>query len=312
MPKVVKCERQWRCADAAKMLKYVKAIKLLRCGCRCQIMRAWVPDAVTTSTSGTSCSLINPALRSDVRQTHAYYLHLHQEPSDHDGSLSATLHSIREALCPCPLVFEAQLIHAGLNQPGRQSSTYSRAVATNAIRRQACTYSRENTYQAHRMRESISTTFRRTARRLLHSGSSPRPSIFTNPWILGGTVFLQTFCLVHYVVANFWSIERARGPSMLPTMSVWGDWILHDHTCRLGRGVGVGDLVSYKLPIVDGQIGVKRIIGMPGDYVLLGTPGERGQDKMVQVRVIHLSLFINAVSDLRRATGPTRTLLSRG
>jgi hypothetical protein len=66
------------------------------------------------------------------------------------------------------------------------------------------------------------------------------------------------------------------------------------------------------MPIMDGQIGVKRIIGMPGDYVLLGTPGESGQDKMIQVRAIHLAVFINSVFDLRLATGSTGTLLSRG
>ncbi|KAL2207550.1 LexA/Signal peptidase [Sarocladium strictum] len=140
------------------------------------------------------------------------------------------------------------------------------------------------------MKDSLFTTLRHAGRRLLYTTSSPRPSIFTNPWVLGGTVFVQTFFLVHYVVANIWSIEQARGPSMLPTMSVWGDWILHDHTCCRGRGVGVGDLVSYKMPIMDGQIGVKRIIGMPGDYVLLGTPGESGQDKMIQVPPGHCYL----------------------
>jgi hypothetical protein len=37
-------------------------------------MRALVPDAVTTSTSGTSCSLIDPA--SDVRQPILTYMRL--------------------------------------------------------------------------------------------------------------------------------------------------------------------------------------------------------------------------------------------
>ena len=114
--------------------------------------------------------------------------------------------------------------------------------------------------------------------------SRPRTGLLSNPWIVGSTIFLQAACLVHYVFANLWSIEAAGGPSMLPTLSVWGDWIVHDHTCSRGRGVRVGDLVSFKIPSQDGQVGVKRIIGMPGDYVLLGTPGEKGQDKMLQVR----------------------------
>ncbi|KAH8177381.1 peptidase s24-like domain-containing protein [Sarocladium implicatum] len=120
--------------------------------------------------------------------------------------------------------------------------------------------------------------------------SSARFGLLSNPWILGSTIFLQAACLVHYVFANLWSIEAAGGPSMLPTLSVWGDWIVHDHTCSRGRGVGVGDLVSFKIPSQDGQVGVKRIVGMPGDYVLLGTPGEKGQERMLQVPPGHCYL----------------------
>lgn len=70
---------------------------------------------------------------------------------------------------------------------------------------------------------------------------------------------------------------------MLPTFTVDGDWIAADMTYRLGRGVKVGDLVLYKIPIFASQNGVKRIVGMPGDYVSLGTPGEPGEEQMIQV-----------------------------
>lgn len=72
---------------------------------------------------------------------------------------------------------------------------------------------------------------------------------------------------------------------MLPTFAVDGDWLVADMTCRLGRGVSVGDLILYKIPIFSNQNGVKRIIGMPGDFVSLGTPGMAGQDKTIQVGV---------------------------
>lgn len=70
---------------------------------------------------------------------------------------------------------------------------------------------------------------------------------------------------------------------MLPTFAVDGDWIAADMRYRLGRGVSVGDLVLYKIPISAHTHGVKRVIGMPGDYVSLGTPGERGEEQMIQV-----------------------------
>lgn len=71
---------------------------------------------------------------------------------------------------------------------------------------------------------------------------------------------------------------------MLPTFSVDGDWIAADMRYRLGRGIKVGDLVLYKIPIFTKEHGVKRVIGMPGDYVTLGTPGEPGEEQMIQVR----------------------------
>lgn len=73
---------------------------------------------------------------------------------------------------------------------------------------------------------------------------------------------------------------------MLPTFTVDGDWILCDHTRRYGRGVKVGDLVVYRIPVFTNQWGVKRVTGMPGDYVSVGTPGEPGDGLMIQVRLI--------------------------
>lgn len=76
---------------------------------------------------------------------------------------------------------------------------------------------------------------------------------------------------------------------MLPTFTVDGDWVLCDHTYRLGRGIGIGDLVVYKIPIFSNQRGIKRVTGMPGDYVSVGTPGESGEEMMIQVCYLSLS-----------------------
>ncbi|GFP55771.1 mitochondrial inner membrane protease subunit 1 [Trichoderma asperellum] len=93
---------------------------------------------------------------------------------------------------------------------------------------------------------------------------------------------LKITCLAHLTLSHLLQVSPAQGPSMLPTFTVDGDWIAADMTARLGRRIKVGDLVLYKIPIFASQNGVKRVIGMPGDYVSLGTPGERGEEQMIQ------------------------------
>ncbi|KAL2151964.1 hypothetical protein VTH82DRAFT_5148 [Thermothelomyces myriococcoides] len=82
----------------------------------------------------------------------------------------------------------------------------------------------------------------------------------------------------------------ASGPSMLPTFEVLGEWLLVSKLHRFGRGVEVGDVVAYNIPIND-EVGVKRVLGLPGDYVLMDTPdgdgmagGVGGGPNMIQVR----------------------------
>lgn len=62
------------------------------------------------------------------------------------------------------------------------------------------------------------------------------------------------------------------GPSMLPTFEVANEMILISHWHRRGRGVVAGDVVTYSIPTDPRNKGVKRVLGLPGDYVLLDTP----------------------------------------
>lgn len=94
---------------------------------------------------------------------------------------------------------------------------------------------------------------------------------------------LKVMVTTHLLFTHVFQVSPASGPSMLPTFTVDGDWLAVDMTARLGRRVRVGDLVLYKIPLDAHMIGVKRIVGMPGDYVGLGTPGETGEDQMIQV-----------------------------
>ncbi|KND86725.1 Mitochondrial inner membrane protease subunit 1 [Tolypocladium ophioglossoides CBS 100239] len=99
---------------------------------------------------------------------------------------------------------------------------------------------------------------------------------------------LKITCLAHLTLTHLVQVSTAQGPSMLPTFSVDGDWIAADMTARRGRGIGVGDLVLYRIPLFASQNGVKRVVGMPGDFVSLGTPGEPGEERTIQACFIRV------------------------
>lgn len=72
---------------------------------------------------------------------------------------------------------------------------------------------------------------------------------------------------------------------MLPTLAVQGDSVWVDSRYRLGRNLKVGDLVSFKHPIVPSALAIKRVMGMPGDFVVRDTiDGDASQSEiMLQV-----------------------------
>lgn len=62
------------------------------------------------------------------------------------------------------------------------------------------------------------------------------------------------------------------GPSMLPTIAVQGDMVWTSTRYRRGRGIVVGDIVSLRHPWDPEEFVSKRVLGMPGDFVLRDTP----------------------------------------
>lgn len=89
---------------------------------------------------------------------------------------------------------------------------------------------------------------------------------------------LQGFCFLHLFWEHFYSVGATSGASMLPTINIEGDYIIISKLYSRGRGVGVGDLISYVHPVDGPGVHVcKRIIGMPGDFVVtdpMGAPGD--------------------------------------
>ncbi|KAM4065805.1 peptidase S24/S26A/S26B/S26C [Hirsutella rhossiliensis] len=125
---------------------------------------------------------------------------------------------------------------------------------------------------------------------------------------------LKITCLAHLTLTHLVQLSPAQGPSMLPTFSVDGDWILADMTARHGRRLAVGDLVLYKIPIFPSHSGAKRVVGLPGDYVSLGTPGDKGEDRMIQVPEGHCWIVGDNIPASRdsRQFGPLPLALIQG
>lgn len=131
--------------------------------------------------------------------------------------------------------------------------------------------------------------------------ASPPPRILTQQLRYAART-LQGFCFLHLFWEHFYSVGATSGASMLPTINIEGDFIVISKLYSRGRGVGVGDLVSYVHPVDGPGVHVcKRVIGMPGDFVVvdpmgaIGTPGD-----MVQVCLLFLSflfIFLESMTD---------------
>ncbi|EAQ86573.1 hypothetical protein CHGG_07826 [Chaetomium globosum CBS 148.51] len=108
---------------------------------------------------------------------------------------------------------------------------------------------------------------------------NPNPNHHLPSWLGHPTrVILTTLKFVaftHLIWEYVISMAPASGPSMLPTFEVLGEWLVVSKVHRFGRGVAVGDVVAYNIPINE-EVGVKRVLGLPGDYVLMDTPADEG------------------------------------
>ena len=94
---------------------------------------------------------------------------------------------------------------------------------------------------------------------------------------------IQLSFFLHFILAHVGTVTMTGGPSMLPTLTVEGDAVMISKYYRRGRGVKVGDVVSFSHP-VDPEIGaLKRLVALPGDFVMTGENNSRGEGLMIQV-----------------------------
>lgn len=78
---------------------------------------------------------------------------------------------------------------------------------------------------------------------------------------------LGAFCALTWFWEHVFTIQLSEGPSMYPTFSVRGDYMLISRRERYGRGIAVGDVVRFYHPSFLGVHGAKRVLGLPGDFV---------------------------------------------
>jgi len=126
---------------------------------------------------------------------------------------------------------------------------------------------------------------------------------------------IKVLCAIHLIGTHGYQYSAVSGPSMMPTFAVDGDCIIADmtHARNRRKALRVGDLVLYRIP-VDNASGVKRLLGLPGDYVSMGTPGEKGDDVMIQVPEGHCWVIGDnlTVSRDSRHFGPLPLALIQG
>ena len=121
------------------------------------------------------------------------------------------------------------------------------------------------------------------------------------------------FLTTHLILEHIASIRVCHGPSMLPTLNLTGDAVLILRWYRRGHAVKPGDLVSFVHPMHRHERAIKRVIGMPGDWVLRDTPGQ-GEGVLVQVPQGHCWVVGDNLGWSRdsRHYGPLPLALVRG
>lgn len=166
------------------------------------------------------------------------------------------------------------------------------------------------------LRAARLTSVKATARTLLQRADAqkryytdrPRPS--SRPTRSLGRFVLYSvsaFLGAHVFARYFYYCDATYGVSMLPTIQSFGDWVVVSKYYRRGRGVQVGDIVSFKHPAREGEFAIKRVIGMGGDFVLMNTPEH--SDAMIQVSKTTRMAMLGKQGRLTQLVGSSRTLL---
>ncbi|KAK8162441.1 peptidase S24/S26A/S26B/S26C [Phyllosticta citrichinensis] len=125
--------------------------------------------------------------------------------------------------------------------------------------------------------------------------------------------YISASLILHAFWTYGFTIIPTAGASMVPNLPTFGAAVLISKQYRRGRNIEVGDLVSFDHPMKLGEGVIKRVIGLPGDFVLRDTP-EKGDGIMLQVPEGHMWVAGDNQSASRdsRMFGPIPLALVRG
>ncbi|KAF2763756.1 LexA/Signal peptidase [Teratosphaeria nubilosa] len=117
-----------------------------------------------------------------------------------------------------------------------------------------------------------------------HSLSSRPDSIGFSARVITRAFLTAAFVSVsiHTFLTYFYAFELAWGISMLPSFAASGDSLIISKYYRRGRGLTVGDVVSFKHPVRVDEYAVKRLLGMPGDFIEVSVDGS-GRRQVLQI-----------------------------
>ena len=96
------------------------------------------------------------------------------------------------------------------------------------------------------------------------------------------TLPIKLFFILHLVSEYAGTVSHTSGPSMLPTVKILGDVVYTSKRYARGNGIQFGDLVEFKHPMVPSEAALKRVMGLPGDFVR-EDGGLGSGDRMIQV-----------------------------
>jgi len=114
--------------------------------------------------------------------------------------------------------------------------------------------------------------------RLRISRSFALPTI--GEWKRPFLIFGQFALTLHVINAYIGAIGPTDGISMVPTIPHAyrsTPYILESRLHRRGRNIHVGDIITFTHPVNQYSMS-KRVIGMPGDFVSVMTPGRGDED----------------------------------
>ncbi|KAJ4504012.1 Mitochondrial inner membrane peptidase complex subunit [Exophiala dermatitidis] len=98
---------------------------------------------------------------------------------------------------------------------------------------------------------------------------APRPVRTPMSFVIHvGATFIAIYSLSALIAHNLIWYTANAGPSMYPTIASGLSYTIYSRRHKRGRNIQIGDVILFENPIFLRGKACKRVIGMPGDYVV--------------------------------------------